>query len=130
MRRVARWLVVVALVAVGAAVSSSDLAWAQPVEEGPPDPDAPPKNLKVLPKETPRREVTALMKTFNKALGVKCAYCHNTKDYALDEKKHKDIARSFMRMTLEMESPRSPTRTHPRCASTATCVTGARKNPC
>ncbi len=103
MRRVARWLAVVGLVAVGAAVSFSDLAWAQPVEEGPPDPDAPPKNLKVLPKETPRREVTALMKTFNKALGVKCAYCHNTKDYALDEKKHKDIARSFMRMTLEME---------------------------
>lgn len=74
-----------------------------PAAGGPEDPDAPPKNLKVLPKEMARKDVTALMKTFNKALGVKCSFCHNTKDYASDEKKHKDIARSFMRMTLEME---------------------------
>jgi len=36
----------------------------------------PPKNLQVLPKDMPRQQVTALMRTFAQALGVRCEHCH------------------------------------------------------
>ena len=36
----------------------------------------PPKNLQVLPKDMPRNQVTALMRTFTMALGVRCEHCH------------------------------------------------------
>src|SRR5690349_12663013 len=36
----------------------------------------PPKNLQVLPKDMPRNQVTALMRTFTAALGVRCEHCH------------------------------------------------------
>ncbi len=62
----------------------------------------PPKNLKVLPKDMSRKEVNALMKEFNKALGVKCKFCHNTKDFAADTNKHKDISRQMMKMTQDL----------------------------
>jgi hypothetical protein len=84
-------MVVCWALATGAAVTSA-------AEE-----DGPPKNLKVLPAETTRAEVGALMKTFTKALGVKCKFCHNPQDFASDEKPHKEEARRFMRMTLELE---------------------------
>ena len=97
-----RWIGAAAVLAVmGVAFTS----WAQDDGGGGggQNDKTPPKNLKVLPEKTPRAEVNALMKTFNKALGVKCNFCHNPRDYASDEKKHKAQARTFMRMTLEME---------------------------
>mgnify|MGYP000673700215 CR=1 FL=1 len=85
--------------AVAALVVAGALA---PAGADEPAPTNPPKNLQVLPKDTPRADVTALMKQFNKALGVKCAFCHDTKDYASDENKHKKQARQMMRMTQDM----------------------------
>jgi len=43
-----------------------------------PGPAAPPapKNLQVLPKDTPPQEVLARMQQFTRALGVQCTYCH------------------------------------------------------
>jgi tetratricopeptide (TPR) repeat protein len=37
---------------------------------------AAPRNLQVLPKETPGQDVVALMQQFTRALGVQCTYCH------------------------------------------------------
>ena len=36
----------------------------------------PPKNLQVLPKDMPRNQVTAIMRTFAMSLGVRCEHCH------------------------------------------------------
>jgi tetratricopeptide (TPR) repeat protein len=35
-----------------------------------------PRNLQVLPKDTPQQDVVALMQQFTRALGVQCTYCH------------------------------------------------------
>jgi len=35
-----------------------------------------PRNLQVLPKDTPPQDVVALMQQFTRALGVQCTYCH------------------------------------------------------
>src|SRR5882762_11677530 len=37
---------------------------------------AAPKNLQVLPKDTPAQDVVAQMQQFTRALGVPCTYCH------------------------------------------------------
>ena len=37
---------------------------------------AAPRNLQVLPKDTPPQDVAALMQQFTRALGVQCTYCH------------------------------------------------------
>ncbi|MEW5855622.1 MAG: c-type cytochrome [Myxococcota bacterium] len=93
------WFLGAALTALVVISVGQPEAWADDEAEGPP-----PKNLKVLPEDMARKDVVALMKQFNKALGVKCKFCHNTKDYASDENKHKEIARNFMRMTADMEA--------------------------
>jgi len=35
-----------------------------------------PRNLQVLPKDTPQQDVVAVMQQFTRALGVQCTYCH------------------------------------------------------
>jgi tetratricopeptide (TPR) repeat protein len=77
---------------------------------GAPSAQAPeePKNLKVLPKNMPRREVLGLMRSFSDALGVRCIECHvSTKpgserpedmDYASDEKPDKETARRMIKL--------------------------------
>jgi tetratricopeptide (TPR) repeat protein len=35
-----------------------------------------PRNLQILPKDTPQQDVVALMQQFTRALGVPCTYCH------------------------------------------------------
>lgn len=66
------------------------------------------KNLEVLPRDISKRELTAIMRSFSHALGVRCAECHvSTKegserlddlDFASDEKPEKKTAREMMRM--------------------------------
>jgi hypothetical protein len=53
------------------ALLASSAALAQP-QQAP----AQPKNLQVLPKDTPPQDVLALMQQFTQALGVQCSYCH------------------------------------------------------
>src|SRR5262245_41474555 len=77
---------------------------AGPGGQGGPPQQQPPKNLQVLPKDTPRPEVVARMRTFTAALGVQCVYCHvaaklpdgreQVQDYSLDDKDTKKAARS------------------------------------
>lgn len=62
-------------------------------------------NLQVLPKDIPRQELIAIMRSFNRSLGVKCNFCHvpaaNGKDldFPSDANEHKQIARVMIRMT-------------------------------
>jgi hypothetical protein len=87
----------------------------------------PPKNLQVLPKDMPRNQVTAIMRTFTMALGVRCEHCHaedpNAQqaaggrggrggpplDYSLDTKEEKKIAREMLKMVTDINSKYLPT---------------------
>jgi hypothetical protein len=67
------------------------------------------KNLKVLPKNTNKEQMDSIMKSFSVALGVKCNFCHvrlddeqKNWDFASDKNEHKNIARTMMRMTNDI----------------------------
>ena len=65
---------------------------------------APPTNLKVLPKDTARPALTAIMRTFTAGLGVQCNHCH-VEDMAMrasDDNPKKDIARKMIQMTMDL----------------------------
>ena len=72
----------------------------------------PPTNLKVLPDTTSGQAVRELMGTFTGALGVRCTYCHVSKegngfpefDFASDAKPQKDIARGMLRMVMDINN--------------------------
>jgi hypothetical protein len=99
-------------------------------------PPAPPKNLQVLPKDTPAAQVVALMRTFNTGLGVQCGYCHvfvapgdPTNDLAADTKATKLVARVMLQMTSEINAKLAANITKPADQITkvecATCHRGA-----
>lgn len=67
------------------------------------------KNLKVLPKNISHEDLEKEMRSYNKALGVKCDFCHarqpdNPKkmDFASDDKEEKETAREMLRMTMRI----------------------------
>lgn len=67
------------------------------------------KNLKVLPKKISHEELEKLMKSWNKALGVKCNFCHVKRkddpkklDFVSDEKPEKEMARDMYKMTMKL----------------------------
>ena len=62
-----------ALTAVGVMSAQNETAQAGPAGPGP---GTAPRNLQVLPKDTPPQDVAALMQQFTRALGVQCTYCH------------------------------------------------------
>jgi glutaredoxin len=66
------------------------------------------KNLKVLSKKLSGEEIHNIMRMYSKALGVRCAYCHEVKqtadgkwdaDFAADSKPEKETARKMIKMT-------------------------------
>jgi hypothetical protein len=66
-------------------------------------------NLKVLPKDISSKALQKIMvDEFQDGLGVGCNYCHAREkgslhlDYASDEKPEKEIARSMMLMTMDI----------------------------
>lgn len=74
-------------------------------------PQQTPVNLKVLPKEMPRREVVQVMRAFTRGLGVRCEHCHvgegsdlSKFDFASDAKPTKEIARKMLTMVMEINS--------------------------
>jgi Photosynthetic reaction centre cytochrome C subunit len=74
-------------------------------------PAEPPKNLQVMPKDTPREEVITRMRGIVQALGVQCGYCHifegagnPANDFASDTKQPKLVARVMMRMTGDINT--------------------------
>ena len=66
------------------------------------------KNLKVLPKNTNKKQMDSVMHHFTASLGVKCNFCHqyNTEqkamDFASDANEHKAAARDMMKMTAKL----------------------------
>ncbi|MEP7321953.1 MAG: c-type cytochrome [Saprospiraceae bacterium] len=69
-----------------------------------------PKNLKVLPKGTGGDQLKEIMQGWNKALGVKCFFCHKNKegapfsewDFPSDEKPEKNMTRAMVKMTMDI----------------------------
>ena len=65
------------------------------------------KNLKVFPKDISEEALKGAMRSFNKALGVKCNHCHvkageDDLDFVSDANPNKDVARGMMRMTMKI----------------------------
>lgn len=67
-----------------------------------------PTNLKVLPKDTTPEQLEKIMKGFAGSLGVECKFCHQMNpqthklDFASDAKDDKQMARTMMLMTREI----------------------------
>lgn len=88
------------LVIVISLAASSLLA--QPAFEWP----SKPKNIKVLPKDMTKEQLSAIMTGFTRSLGVRCPYCHvgeegkplTTFDFPSDAKPQKQIARDMYLM--------------------------------
>lgn len=78
-------------------------------QQGPPagrQGGAAPTNLKVLPKDTPRPALTAIMRGYTAALGVQCNHCHveDMAQRASDDNPKKDIARKMIKMTMDINA--------------------------
>lgn len=64
------------------------------------------KNLKVLPKDTPKEKLQGTMIGFTRSLGVRCPFCHvgqegqplTTFDFVSDQKPMKQVARGMMKL--------------------------------
>lgn len=68
-------------------------------------------NLKVLPKETTKPELVRVMRGFSTALGVRCVHCHvsdaadpSKMNFAADDKETKQLARSMMKLTQQINT--------------------------
>jgi hypothetical protein len=70
------------------------------------------KNLQVFPKDIPREQLLNAMKSFTRALGVRCNYCHVVTatepkeqfDFPADTKAAKQMARVMLRMNMEINN--------------------------
>jgi photosynthetic reaction center cytochrome c subunit len=82
------------------------------------------KNIKVL-NDMPADQLGKVMNIFAASLGVDCNFCHNTKDYSLDEKKEKETARKMITMTFGINKASFDGRTEVSCN---TCHNG-REHP-
>ena len=97
MRRAFAVLIVFASVVVGLAASQ------QTPPPGGQKPQAPPKNLQVLPKDMTIQQVTSTMRRVAGALGVDCTHCHvSLTDRASDDKPAKLIGRKMFKMTMQI----------------------------
>jgi tetratricopeptide (TPR) repeat protein len=92
-----RQALLVGLLLLATATSAQAQRWSWPEN---------PENLKVLPETTTPQQLSATMRSFTRALGVRCQYCHVGEegqpftewDFASDEKETKQKARIMMEM--------------------------------
>lgn len=94
------------------------------------------KNLQVLPEDLPVRAVIDTMRSFTRALGVRCTYCHvgeegqplTTYDFVADKKPEKERARAMLQMVAAINDQhlaKLPNRRTPAIAVTCfTCHRG------
>jgi energy-converting hydrogenase Eha subunit E len=96
------------------------------------------RNLKVLPMDIPDQKLDSIMESYNKALGVKCEFCHVKQkvypgnfDYRSDAEPMKENAREMMRMTIEINKNHFYFNkdTRPEYLNTITCKTCHRGEP-
>ena len=111
MRRFAQVVVALGIVVLTSSFSAAQTPPAAGGQRAGGAPPAPPKNLQVLPKDTPGPQVVAMMRTFNAGLGVACGYCHAfvapgdpTNDMASDAKTPKLVARVMIQMVDEINT--------------------------
>ena len=62
------------------------------------------KNLQVLKFVKSKQELKGWMHMIKTSLGVDCDYCHNTDDFASDEKPTKRKARMMLRMLVQIRA--------------------------
>lgn len=101
-----------ALVMLGLCVAVA--AQEKPQEKPPAENWKPEKltNLKVLPKDTTPDQIMTIMKGFAQALNVRCVACHkgqleaplSTFDFADDSKENKEVTRSMILMTRDINT--------------------------
>ena len=96
------------------------------------------RNLQVLPKDISDQKLDSIMESYNKALGVKCEFCHVKKkifpgdmDYAADTEPMKAEARKMMRMTIDINKNNFwyNKSDQPEYLKTVTCITCHRGEP-
>jgi hypothetical protein len=98
-----------------------------------------PKNLKVLPKDISDQRLDSIMHTYNKALGVNCAFCHtpynksfpDSLNYELDENPMKEEARKMIKLTIQLNKDYFyfDTLQRPEYLKVVTCFTCHRGDP-
>jgi hypothetical protein len=100
--------------------------------------DRPARNLKVLPQDISDASLDSLMKTYNKALGVDCSFCHSSHktikdslDYAADDNQMKEEGRKMIRLTIGINKEYFyyDTTRHPAFLNVVTCNTCHRGDP-
>ncbi len=82
-----------------------------------------PKNLKVFPKDTSKKDIKKAMKKIAKALDVQCDFCHDLDDMAKDTEK-KETARGMMKMANAINKKSFKSKPRVRCV---TCHNGKKK---
>lgn len=95
------------------------------------------KNLTVLPQNISSDSLKGLMKGYNKALGVKCNYCHteipgsDKLNFPDDSKKEKEYARHMISMTHQINATHFnwENATDPNKINVVTCAMCHRGNP-
>ena len=97
-----------------------------------------PRNLKVLPQDISDAKLDSIMKSYNKALGVSCSFCHvKTKSFTdslhfvSDAEPMKENGREMMRMTIEINKNHFyfDKKERPEYLTTITCKTCHRGEP-
>jgi hypothetical protein len=92
-------------------------------------PMPPPSNLKVLPSDMTAQQVVAIMRNYEKELGVECEYCHakdpatGRNNFASDANPMKDRARVMMKMTASINSEYLTQLTDPKPEHEVNCGT-------
>jgi photosynthetic reaction center cytochrome c subunit len=89
---------------VGLAVLGLALAGFFASSAGAQDLPSEPTNLQVLPKTTTMAELKTIMVGVATAMGEKCAFCHDVKNYASDENEHKKTARKMFAMVRDINT--------------------------
>ncbi len=95
------------------------------------------KNLKVLPKDTPKEKLSATMVGFTRSLGVRCPFCHVgqegqpliTFDFVSDKKPEKDVARGMMKMVHDVSKDLSKMKIPGTDRVAVQCITCHRGRP-
>lgn len=103
-------LAVSMLLFAGAALHAQPFGFAQGQQQQQ-QPQPAPVNLQVLPKDMSRQDVVQTMRTFTRALGVRCQHCHvgegndlSKFDFASDEKPTKKVARAMLTMVIDINT--------------------------
>jgi mono/diheme cytochrome c family protein len=89
----------------------------------------PPSNLQVLPKDMTSQQVVAIMRTWEKELGVECETCHakdpatGRNNFASDANPLKNRARVMLKMTRTINAEYLTQLTDPKPTQDVSCGT-------